>query len=195
MLRLLTESISSSRGSEITRSFDYDKLKQLLNEVKGSSIKPLDPLLDKIAGKVAPFANDDVRNGLVSVGWCIDHGLVPQGFTLLQETLISMEIADHFGKDAILDQEKRELVAQALNIGSKAIPEPDWKEAAHDHPDDIRAILEGLPPGFLELFDGLSQARNDINHGGFSSSAAKPGALEARLREYYRRATTLKGNR
>nr|MDO8088851.1 TM1812 family CRISPR-associated protein [Candidatus Sigynarchaeum springense] len=191
MLRALAECIRSARGNEIAVTFDYRGLKQLLDQVRGCSIKPLDPLLDKIAAKIDRFTNDDVHNGFIAVGWCIDHGLVPQGLTLLQETMISDRVAKRFGKEHLLDLEKRDIVAQALNIGSKGIPEADWKSPAREHQDDVRAVLQDLPPGFLEIFDGLSQARNDINHGGFSPVAAKPATLESRLREYHQRAISM----
>ncbi|MEX2684742.1 MAG: TIGR02221 family CRISPR-associated protein [Candidatus Sigynarchaeota archaeon] len=191
MLRGLADDIRSCRGSEITKQFDFDRLTQLLHEARAGTIKPLSPLLGKIEAMLAPFVNGDINNGYAAVRWCIDHGLVQQGYTLLQETMIAGLVAARFGPGEILDRDKRELVAQALNIGCRAIPEHEWKDAARDHPDDVRAILQGLPAGFIEVFDAISQARNDINHGGFSPAAAKPASLESRLRDLLDRAISL----
>ena len=122
-LEKLSELIQTSRGLSVIRGFDFDNLRKLININKESILKPINPLLDEIASKIENFDNGDIKNGYAAVEWCIQHNLIQQGYTILQETMISEVVAKHFGEDEIADKNKRVLVSQAIIIKYRKIPE------------------------------------------------------------------------
>jgi len=184
-LEKFTESIQTSRGLGIIKDFDFDNLRRLININEKSIIKPINPLLDRISNKTKNFNNKDVKNGYAAVEWCIKHNLIQQGYTLLQETMISEVVIKHFGENEIAKKNERELVSQAINIKNREIPEDEWGEIAKSNKDDVQRIMNGLDNDFVKIYDSVTQYRNDINHGGFKDNPSKPGDIKKRLEEYY----------
>jgi CRISPR-associated Csx2 family protein len=182
-LKKFTELIQMSRGRKLIEDVDFDGLRELIK--KEGFLKPINPLLDKIADKIKDFKNRDIKNGYAAVEWCIQHNLIPQGYTLLQETMISEVVARHFDKSEIFKEEKRELVAQALQIANKNIPETKWNELAKNRKEDVQKIISCLSKDFIKIYDSITQDRNDINHAGFRTHPSEPKALQDRLRGYY----------
>ncbi len=181
-LRKFTQSIQTCRGPAII-SFDIKNLKELVEQ--GSSVKLINPLLDEIYTKIKSFNNNDIKNGYAAVEWCIEHNLIQQGYTLLQETMISDIVEKQYGSDKITDKLKRELVSQAFNIKSRKIPESDWKEPAKGNEEDIQKIIGCLDDNFVKMFDKISQHRNDIDHAGFRKNPMEDEVLIANLKKYY----------
>lgn len=184
-LEKFTGLIQTSRGLGIIRDFDFDNLRRLININKESILKPINPLLDGISNKTKNFNNNDVENGYAAVKWCIKHNLIQQGYTLLQETMISEIVVKHFGENKIAEKNERELVSQAINIRKGKIPENEWEESAKNNKECVQEIMDGLDDDFIRVYDSVSQYRNDINHAGFRDNPTKPGNIKKRLREYY----------
>ena len=76
-------------------------------------------------------------------------------------------LAERFGLDwQSLDD--RELVADAIHVKGRNIPEEEWKPALAARPETVRKIIaDPLVGAIAPVFDRLSKARNNINHGGF----------------------------
>ena len=184
-LEKLTKLIQTSRGASLIRDFDFKNLKKLINLNKKSTLKPLNPLLDKISNKIKGFRNNDVVNGYAAVKWCIEHNLIQQGYTIFQETMITEVVVKHFGKDEIANRDKRRLVSQAISIKHRNIPENEWDKPARSNKNDVRRVIDGLDDNFVKIYDSISQYRNDINHAGFGENSHKPEYLEKQLKEYY----------
>jgi len=190
-LKKFTELILTTRGYDIvrgtSRGFNVDELKKLIKINKGSMLKPINPLLDRISSKVENFHKDDIQNGYRAVEWCIEHGLIQQGITLLQETMISEIVVKHFGWDKINDREKRELVVDAINTKIKKLSKSKEGESdkARNNKKDIEKIMEELDDDFLRIYDSISQHRNDINHAGFKNNPHNPENLKKKLRENF----------
>lgn len=184
-LKKMTELIQTSRGLSVIRDFDFNNLRELISYNKESILKPINPLLDKISDKIKGFNNNDIENGYAAVEWCIEHNLIQQGYTILQETMITEIVAKHFGEAEIANRDKRELVSQAINIKHKRIPEDKWNKAAENNKDVVKKIMSELDDDFIRIFDSVSQYRNDIDHAGFRDSPHKPEGLNRKLKEYY----------
>jgi len=184
-LKKFTELIQTSRGPDIIKDIDFDNLRELIKISKGGLLSPINPLLDKISNKIKDFKSNDVKNGYAAVEWCIGHNLIQQGYTLLQETMLSEVITKHFGNNEITDREKRKLVAQAINIANRNIPEGEWKESAKSRKEDVKKIIGCLSKDFIRIYDAITQCRNDINHAGFVTDPIQPKDLKNKLKEYY----------
>lgn len=184
-LEKLTELIQTSRGYGLVRDFDFSQLRELIDSNTKSTLKPLNPLLGRISDKIKSFANNEIEKGYSAVKWCIEHNLIQQGYTMLQEMMISEIVANNFEKDKIANREKRQLVSQAINIKHRKKPENKWEEPAQSNKKDVQRILDGLDEDFVKIYDSVSQYRNDINHAGFGDNPHKPEVLKKRLKMYY----------
>lgn len=136
---------------------------------KSSQLRPLIPLLEKIEEKTAEFSEMDIENGFRAVKWCIEHSLIQQGITLLQEMIITY--ISHFTNQEFrlnyCAKKDRELVSIALNFVNKNITREDWK-IDEDHKETVAALINNNTlQSFAKPYSELSTLRNDINHGGF----------------------------
>jgi len=148
-------------------------------------LKPLNPLLERIAGKIKGFSNSDIKNGYAAVEWCIEHSLIQQGYTILQETMITEIVAKYFGEDKIVDKDKRRIVSQAIAIRQKGIKKDKWDEFTRSNDEDIDKIIKDINGNFAGIYDSVAQYRNDINHAGLGNNSHKPEDLKNQLRKYY----------
>lgn len=175
-----TQSILTCRGHAIIRDFEFDRLKKLAEPHKEGYIKPMNPLLGKIAKEIKNFNNNDPMNCYAAVKWCIDHNLTQQGYTFLREAMITEIVEKEFGMDKIIDKDARDIVETAINIKNKNLIDDSKKNK-----DDIVHIIDSLDSDFILRYNEISQRRNDINHAGFRESPMKPDDLIRDLEKYY----------
>ncbi|WP_457552189.1 TM1812 family CRISPR-associated protein [Desulfobacula sp.] len=161
-MRTISRNMQFNRGAGII-NHDYETAMKNLQETKNdpSFIPPFGPLLEKIEQKINVFKKDDIKNGFKAVEWCMDHGLIQQAVTMLQESIISY-VLDLEGL-AWSVRRNREQTTSALHfiaIGSKL-------------PDDIDHMLaekfrtNSVVKAVSSEFQSLKSLRNDLNHGGF----------------------------
>lgn len=186
-LRLFAPAILTCRGLQLSMDMDISSFKTLLDSSLNSPIAAqLRPLLEKIQQKLAPFSSQNLRNGIAAVQWCIENGLVQQGYTFLQETIVSLVIERVFNIDALTDTVVRTDVGTALNEWSPDDPQTrikiQWEDyaAAYDY---VQACT-GLSTLYRKLA-GKTGLRNDINHCGFKERYAIPDKLTAELDRLY----------
>ncbi|HOV84916.1 MAG TPA: TIGR02221 family CRISPR-associated protein [Syntrophobacteraceae bacterium] len=167
-LHRFSDMLSTCRGQEITAV--AAALKEQVQQCRGLDLlPPFRPLFDTIEKRLEKFAGDDLRQGLTAVRWCLDHGLIQQGFTFLEELLFSYVVLG-VGADP-LDTTLRDVASQAFTLVNRKwddTPE-QWYSPAKDHPDTTRRMI-----GFIQAQGNLCQevekvrsARNDLNHAGF----------------------------
>jgi len=166
LLMDLSENIKTCRLSELITTDNHEALRKQLSKCKNEYLQPLQPLIEKIEEKVANFQKDDIRSGFAAVRWCIDYDLIQQGLTILQETVISMQILKHFSLEDVKDKNKRNLISKAINIKSREISEDKWK-VKNEEKEVLRNIMDALNQELVKSYMALSTARNDINHAGF----------------------------
>jgi hypothetical protein len=79
------------RGKTIYAGSEFIALKQLIAKIKGKNVyaRPMEPLLNMIQEAISPYKMRSTMNGFFAVKWCIDHSLVQQGITMLQEAIIT----------------------------------------------------------------------------------------------------------
>jgi CRISPR-associated Csx2 family protein len=177
-------SLTTCRGLKITQT--TADLKQALQKCEGlSGMRPYIPLLQKVQREMENFPGDQVRDGFAAAQWCTDHSLVQQGYTILQETLITFFTKDFLNAD-IKSNSKRELVNQAINIFVDNKPLGTWKPEAQNNKTDIKKITDflGSYPDMAKKLRNLNNIRNDINHAGFREGYMGADRFAPKLKEY-----------
>ncbi len=162
--------MSTCRGQDITQSTMI--IKNSIQELIDTDIiPPMKPLLEKIQQQMEKFKDDDIFNGIQAAKWCLEHNMVQQGFTILQETFISL-LVRKTGAD-MLDEKKRRLVNMAVRIAREKTPESRCPEDdAMDH-NTTRSLVDIFTQNkpLADLMAKLTNDRNDINHSGIRINA------------------------
>lgn len=195
LLSKIETTISTNRGKTINESNYVDQAKAEINNLtkEGDEIfAPIKPILGKILNKLNHFGK--IPNWEAAVQWCIDHGLVQQGITQLQEGIISFICEQHQLEESNLLH--RELVTQSLNIFDKEISESQWHKPALENKEIVHKIIgSGFVREHKNNYSCLSTYRNDINHGGYNVSSLNEGAMfKPRLAEIFNEFRRIKNN-
>lgn len=194
----LQRAIWTCRGKMILEGAEFERSAGNLRKLKN---KPKDlppafgPLLDVLDKKISVLkgpenlsVSESIRRGLGAVRWCLDHGLIQQAYTILQETLIS-----HFCEQIGIDgkkRENRELVSQAAHTLEK--PFEEWKTQTEENDATIRRIHQDVHRDLIRNFCTLSAFRNDINHMKVSSTTS-PDTLIEQIESAYQKTIRLLG--
>lgn len=180
-IRWVRKNLEGAR-SELDALRDRASDDERLARVVGA-LYPLDSVLDRLSDTLStlyprPSDPDEVQ-GLLAAGYCFEHGLVVQGFTLLRESMI-----DHLARVLQVPPDSRPRVDKLWGclvvIGQKKQPD------APENPDQ-RALYAALcePPHpavggadslrvFSELAQEVTQHRNALNHAGTEKNATIP---------------------
>lgn len=177
-LQKVSDSIQTNRGRAIVEGEIFQQFQNNLSASLDSDlfIAPIRPLLNKVQSKVATFnTEEDWQNGLKAVEWCIEHELVQQGITMLQETIYT-----YYCFTCSLDYKvkaDREAARFALKFVERKWEhkKEEWDEGALELETTIEKIIPKVSKEIVnELSSLTNKARNDINHGGFSGSHPDP---------------------
>lgn len=128
---------------------------------------PLQPLLEKMQRRFQPYREDRrLLNLFEIVKWCQEHQLIQQGLTILEESILT-ELCRQLEGDPD-DIEFRHAIS--AGIAAIARKSPEYDAEFHAKYRD-RLNLEQLRPllpskNFVNAFERLRRARNDINHSG-----------------------------
>jgi len=177
LLEKFTVNLSTCRGREIAES--ARALQQALAVTQYPDLlPPLKPLLYQLHKTMQDFTGQTMRDGLRAARWCLEHNLLQQGITILQEFLITYFVSqsDYDPTEKI----HRDLASQAANIFWQEIEPAQWLPLAAAHPEVIQRHMAFFQrhPQLATIYCNLSQPRNDINHAGFVQP--RPAATLAR---------------
>ena len=138
--------------------------------------------------QLAQFEQSTVKDGIQAATWCLNHNLIQQGYTILQETLITYFVSMIGENPENFDNQNRNrtIANQAVTIFLKNKPEKKWfKEAAHNK--DITRKFQNLykkNQNIVKIYRDLTGSRNDINHCGFNDNPARIKTLEDNLGKF-----------
>ena len=140
----------------------------LMREGAGEGIPELSPILTRMGAHFADYVDGDLRNGFRAARWAADHGLIPQAYTLLQETAVSL-VCDRFRAqlpETLSGVASREFVSGVL--GRAVLGENfDWTLwTPAEEAGSARALAESLGQELPQAFARLARRRNAINHAG-----------------------------
>ncbi len=180
-LHALTLALETNRGRELGKLAkqalsSLNKVKNQHDLFHSGSFKPLEILLNRIEDKILPLATgNQISSGLAAVRWCVDHGLIQQAYTMLDEiTLIAICKVVGFQDEEILSYRNKQKISEAVRKLSSQ------KKDKRKHPiidkkrlGDMKEKVDNLlsdKQTFVDSFSNLKDDRNDLNHAGFSLS-------------------------
>ncbi len=182
-LRRLVEKLATfargaqyARGEELASLAFQSDIVAPLRGVRSGFLPPLTPLLERLGNTFSEFPDRDRSNVLRTVAWCIDHDLVQQGITLLQEGTVDQwvrrcaDLLDGPAKAISAGKQerwRRTFVSDLLGVLGQGIPLQDRTGPLASHRDIAQACADRLPAGLAVEYDKLTKLRNDINHGGY----------------------------
>ncbi len=183
-LGTFSETMATCRAKEISKN--AAKLQEAVKNVQDQQlIKPLAPLLAKLVENTAPFTGNEVNDGLAAAKWCLEHNLIQQGFTLLQETMCSHILLEATDVDHYTEK-NRNIVNKAMVIQSENKTFADWETEAQEN----RSLVEKLCIWFadheqaVEQLNNIRNDRNDINHAGIRDNPMAAKKFSKRLHDY-----------
>jgi len=203
-----TSAIQTSRGSdkEVNPSpgkysilHAYQRAEHLYSEMGQSPIfPPLNNLLDYAMDSVKDFTNQDViGTGVETVRWCIRMGMVQQGYTALEETIITYcclgvgytrsrdylysRIREQVGRGITALRAVGQRTANIDNIRRMALAQERAAGEAFE-----RAV-KTIPFDLIYLTNRVKEKRNDINHFGMGTSPTSSDQLKGELSRLFRR--------
>ncbi len=198
LMQNLTSLIATNRGKSLSE-FQLAQLQSALNDFSAeqSYIKPLNAIIELVQKKITPF---DVPKELVwlqSVKWCIDHGLIQQGITQLQEGILTY-LCHYFEKmklaPGFFDWQKetpRNLLGTSLNFINEEPPEHDWRGIVAAKKHLTRQVMKfHIMKKLAPTYAALTTTRNDINHGGYTRHK-KAMAFYSELDKHYQQVKSI----
>lgn len=176
------ETIATCRGKNIVQDAANLKKNIILTQDQ-ELIKPLRPLLAKFADSIRDFSGDEVRDGVVAARWCLEHNLIQQGFTLLEETMICHVLNEALPGHSREEDTTRNLVGMSLYLIKNT--QKKWSEEAKKNEAKIKCIMGWLSahPDITVALSDLSQYRNDINHAGYNKDPMSSKKFPTKLNE------------
>lgn len=181
-LDYFSRQLSTCRGPEIVNSVKFVK-RALSENMTVDFVRPLVPLLQHVEKQVYAFNGDSTQDGIQAARWCMNHGMIQQGFTILQETIVSF-IVKQCGRDEFcLNQ--RTIVSSLVGVLLKGTPESKWegklknKEFA-DQVAEYREIIK-QQPFIAKIWQELTDCRNDMNHAGYRKQKLSHKKFEPKL--------------
>ena len=168
--------LATCRGPEL--AVGARKVKEQATRCRGLDLHPpFRPLFERIEQRLDAFADDSLQAGLAAVRWCSEHGLIQQGFTILEETLICLVLTGVDGDPQ--DVTLRDVASQSFAILGKKIENcrEKWQEPAKSNPEMVGKMIAFIraTAGLEQRMDRVRQARNDLNHAGYHRNAKKLG--------------------
>ncbi|QSZ27547.1 TIGR02221 family CRISPR-associated protein [Aceticella autotrophica] len=188
-LEKYTKNVATCRGKEISNGGLKlkDTLEDAVSIADKAYIKPMKPVIDRLNDRFKNFDNDENKNMLEIVKWCSEHNQIQQGFTILEEGIISY-LCDKFRFDKNIKKD-REIIEQAIYIKHKSLQKDKdkWREKAKENEDAIKNILnkfnEENDKNLIKvLYEEIKPIRNDINHAGYNEGSMDAEKFETKLK-------------
>jgi len=181
--------LNTVRGREIVAGTTFLAAGSVLKELQKESAlaRPMIPLYGLILTRVKGFMPGNVGNLLLAVDLCRKFGLVQQGITLLQETIVTIMLhADRFNYE---DRYLREAIscnfAFLSEVGPHKLDDPFTNPKKID-PGIARVLKENpLFGAFKDIFENLRGVRNNINHAEFSQQTTLPSTFSKTLNKTF----------
>lgn len=178
LLEKFSTCLSTCRSTQIGGTA-CELTKKLATLEKGELVKPpFGPLLERLRERIAQFDGKNVvKDGLRAAKWCLEHNLIQQGFTLLQETVYTHLLSQAGEHPPPHKREIREVAGQALKIHREKLRQENWKDSASKNRELTDKIVAAIKrsPLLSGVMDKLSAKRNDLNHAGTVTDSLSDG--------------------
>ena len=144
-----------------------ERLRSALEESQAPSAKPIVDLLHVVKESLGRGA-DLTHRPAAAVEWAAQHGLIPQGFTMLNELVIT-EVCTQLDQPPS-DRGTRDFVSGYLKIPARSAFDPTrYRLPGGVDADDLLRSLAALPEidTWRKLASKITEPRNALNHGGY----------------------------
>ncbi len=204
-VKLLEEAIFYSR-CEVIKKIDIEQIRNGIRDL-ANRFRDINEVWNEFDRKVQSFELDANKRFLAAATWCLEHNLIQQGVTILQEGIISFIISmiqlddkDRNLRNNIsymlhilgLEERKRRRVWQNLEEDKRNMIEAvisrlyklNWLES-DSYKDGIEAFLSCRKCKLGELaksYRSLTDIRNDLNHCGVRKNPKPKSVKELRER-------------
>lgn len=183
-LKKFTEIIATCRGMKITEQ--ASKINNTLinfDDIETIRIKPFQPLIDSIKEQMKPFGKNEILDGVQAAKWCLEHNMIQQGLTILQEIIVCYLLL----KIGVSVDNKlhREIASKAINILFYETEEERWDQKAKQHANLTQKYCN-VCKSEIELvkkYVVLTDFRNDMNHAGYRPNPKPPETFVTILEE------------
>ena len=171
-----TKTLSTCRGLDISNV--VKKLNKDIKQLEESNYvppEPFQPVFKQIKDQMGRFKGDPILDGISAARWCLDHNLIQQGYTILQETLTSHFVSKIGENETYLKNKNRQIVNQAVTIYTNSLPPREWIKPAKDDPETTRKFINYFKTQkeLVKIYNDLSDSRNDLNHAGYRTNARR----------------------
>lgn len=182
-----TRAMTTCRGLTISQC--AVSLNQALDACRQAAlIPPLVPLLEKVRERTEGFSGiNEIHDGIRAAHWCLEHNLIQQAYTILQETAVSFFLCKAEGVGStgnhILNVEKRTMLTGAASLLAKKSPSSEGRfPPAHAElwPKIWSIMAKNENHRMMSL---LEQCRNDLNHAGINQNAKQAKKFNSPLEE------------
>lgn len=158
----MSKSIMCSRIPEIVAGKVFDCIDTKISQGAGNLQPAFKPILEKVSDKISGFKRNDASNFIPAVQWSVDHKMVPQGATILQEGFLTYIMCRHVSvadTDILYDRDLRQYVSDRLHRYSE--------ENVSEYKELLDKICKDkFTQDCCEIWKEISQLRNAVNHGG-----------------------------
>lgn len=124
------------------------------------------------------FKLDSVVNGIYVAHWCLEHNLIQQALTILQESIISIVISvcssEYYRESNIREITKNALLMHDVYSHNSE----DFLLYSHFVKSPIVVVLS-------DEFETLNDLRNDFNHAGIRKNPFKSEEISKKIKELY----------
>lgn len=185
----LSEDIKTNRGKAIIAGKTAKNIISSLVDLQQNIITPLNPIIEKIKNYVSGLNHqEDVKNMLYAVKWCIEKNLVQEGFTLLQEGILSFLLSDDYE-----DEKKRNFISGYLNQYKSGKFENTRFNLSIKEVLNLEKTLSENPKitEWADIFSQISSIRNDINHAGVRQNPINAKDFQNKLCNLYKKTNNL----
>jgi CRISPR-associated Csx2 family protein len=185
----LSEDIKTNRGKAIINGKIATNIISALVDLQQNIITPLNPIIEKIKTSVTGFhQQEEVKNMLHAVKWCIEKNLIQEGFTLLQEGLISLLLSGEYE-----NEKKRNFVSGYLTQFKSGKFENTRFNLTIIEVMNLEKTLSENPKitDWANIFSQITDIRNDINHAGIRQNPLKARDFKPKLEVLYEKTNQL----
>ena len=184
-LNTFEDQMSTCRGKEIMAGKEVSEAQHLIRKISSSKgmPQPLLEILGRVGAEISGFSKDTIGNLVRAIRWCERYGMFQQGYTLCQEsvvTLLCQRFADLNPCDGEGKTEKdvtkskirayRDYWTALLGIEAKKVgDESAWTGYLGKYRALTRMWLQQTwLRDFRKKFAKLQERRNQLNHAGFT---------------------------
>ena len=198
-LNTFEDQISTCRGKEIMEGKEISEAQSLIRKTsKDKGIpQPLLEILERVNTRIAGFSRDSFDNLAYAIKWCERYGMFQQGYTLCQESIVTL-LCQRFAdlnpcegkgkteKERIKSRERayRDYWTALLGLEDKKINDvSSWTgELAKSKQLTSAWMQQGWLRDFRKKFSKLQERRNQLNHAGFTGKM-NSGAIRSSFAE------------